>query len=67
MRPNWPKLSSLAQKTSTLDSFKSLVQSLLPKDNLLWNILNFTTAGDWDCVVTVKSLHSLHHSVDFIF
>ena len=25
------------------------------------------TAGDWDCVVTVKSLPAPHHSVDFIF
>ena len=23
--------------------------------------------GDWDCVVTVKGLPALHHSVDFIF
>ena len=29
--------------------------------------LGFITAGDWDCVVTVKSLPALHHSVDFIF
>ena len=27
----------------------------------------FITAGDWDCVVTVKSPLALHHSVDFIF
>ena len=33
MRPNWPKLTSLAQKTCTLDSFSSLVLSLLLKDN----------------------------------
>ena len=26
-----------------------------------------TTAGDWDCVVTVKCLPALHHGVDFIF
>ena len=35
--------------------------------NLLKNIMNFTTADDWDCAFTVKSLSALHHSVDFIF
>ena len=33
MRPYWPKLASLAQKTCSLDSYSSLVKSLLPKDN----------------------------------
>ena len=35
---------------------------LLPKDTL-----DFTTAGDWDCVATVERLPALHYSVDFIF
>ena len=49
----WPKLASLAQKTS----FISLVHSLLPKDNLFKNnIFDFTTAADWDCVAAVEHL-----------
>ena len=31
------------------------------------NIFDFTTAGDWDCVVVVERLPSLHYSVDFYF
>ena len=30
------------------------------------NILDFTTAGDWDCVAAVEHLPALHYSVDFI-
>ena len=32
-------------------------------------ISDFTTAGDWDCVVAVERLPALHYynSVDFIF
>ena len=48
-------------------SFSSSVHSLLPKDNLLKNILDFTTAGDWDCVAAVERLRALQYSVDFIF
>ena len=29
--------------------------------------LDFTTAGDWDCVAAVERLLALHYSVDFIF
>ena len=29
--------------------------------------LDFTTAGDWDCVAAVERLPVLHYSVDFIF
>ena len=47
--------------------FSSLVHSLLPKDNLLKNTFDFTTAGDWDCVAVVERLPALHYSVDFIF
>ena len=62
------KLSSLAQKTRTLDSFLVLwCNPCFQRISLLQNILNFITAGDWDCVVTVESLLALHHSVDFIF
>ena len=32
MRPKWPKLASLAQKTCTLDSFQ-FFGVILPKDN----------------------------------
>ena len=31
------------------------------------NLFDFTTAGDWDCVVAVERLPALHYSVDFIF
>ena len=31
------------------------------------NTLDFTTAGDWDCVAAVERLLALHLSVDFIF
>ena len=31
------------------------------------NIFDFTTSGDWDCVVAVDCLPALHYSVDFIF
>ena len=47
--------------------FRSLVNSLLPKDNLFKNTFDFTTAGDWDFVAVVERLHALHCSVDFIF
>ena len=29
--------------------------------------IDFTTAGDWDCVAAVERLPALHYSVDFIF
>ena len=47
--------------------FSSLVNSLLPKDNLFKNTFDFTTAGDWDFVGVVERLPALHYSVDFIF
>ena len=31
------------------------------------NILDLTTAGDWDCVAAVERLPALHYSVAFIF
>ena len=30
-------------------------------------MFDFTTAGDWDCVVAVERLPALQFSVDFIF
>ena len=33
----------------------------------LYNIFDFTTAGDWDCVAAVERPPALHYSVDFIF
>ena len=47
-------------------SFSSLVHVLLPKDNF-YNIFDFTTAGDWDCVAAVERLPVLNYSVYFIF
>ena len=44
MRPNWPKLASLATKTCTLDIFSSLKKSLLPKDNSFKNHFKQTGA-----------------------
>ena len=41
--------------------------SLLPNDNLLKNIFDFTTAGDWDRVAAAERLPALHYSVDFFF
>ena len=38
----------------------------LSKGYPLKNIFDFTTAGDWDCVVAVERLPALHYSVDFI-
>ena len=29
--------------------------------------VDFTTAGDWDCVAAVERLPALHYSVDLIF
>ena len=33
----------------------------------IWNIFDFTTAGERDCVAGVERLHALHYSVDLIF
>ena len=46
-------------------SFSSLVHSLLPRDTLFKNTFDFTTAGDWDCVLAVERLPALHYNVDF--
>ena len=47
--------------------YSSSVLSLLPKDNPFKNIVEFSTAGDWDYVAAVERLPALHYSVDFIF
>ena len=56
----WPRIFAHS-------SFRSLVHSLLSKDNLLKNIFDFTTYVDWDCVAAVERLPALHYGVDFIF
>ena len=38
VRPKWPKLACLTQKTCPFYTFSSLVYSLLPNDNLFKNI-----------------------------
>ena len=66
MTPKWQKLASLAQKNMhTLVSVPwcSLCFQRLP----FYNIFDFTTAGDWDCVAAVERLPALHYSVHFIF
>ena len=41
---------------------------MLPRLHIFMSvILDFTTAGDWDCVAAVIRLPALHYSVDFIF
>ena len=57
----------MRSKTFAHSCFSSLVHSLLPKDNLLKNTFDFTTAGDLDYVPMVERIPALHYSVDFIF
>ena len=40
MRPKWPNVASQAQETCTLYTFNSLLYYLLPKDDILKNILS---------------------------
>ena len=65
MRLKWPKLACLGQKICTL-WFQFFGAFFASKGNRLKNIFDFTTAGDWDCVVAVERLTVLHYSVDFI-
>ena len=44
-----------------------LARNLASKGYPFKNILDFNTAGDWDCVAAVERLPVLHYSVDFIF
>ena len=66
MKPNWQKLASLAQETCTF-WFQFFGAVFASKGDPFKNIFDFTTAGDWYCVVAVERLPALHYSVDFIF
>ena len=66
MTPTWQKLASLAQEECTL-KFQFFGAVFASKGYPFKNIFDFTTAGDWDCVVAVERLTALHYSVDFIF
>ena len=66
MKPKCQKQASLAQEICTVQFhfFGAVFDS---KGYPFKNIFDFTTAGDWDCVVAVERLPALHYSVDFIF
>ena len=36
----------------------------VPKNQLFKNIFDFTTAGEWDCMVAVKHLLAIHYSLN---
>ena len=68
MKPKWQKLASLAQEICILSLFQFFFRAVFAsKGYTLENILDFTTAGDWDCVAAVVRLPALYHSRDFIF
>ena len=66
MRPQWPKLASMAQKICTL-WFQFFDAVFASKGYPFKNIFVFTSAGDWDYVAAVERLPALHYYVDFIF
>ena len=66
MKPKWQKLASLAQEICTLQ-FQFFGAVFASKGYPFKNTFDFTTAGDWDCLVAVERLPDLHYSVDFIF
>ena len=66
MKPKWQKLASLAQEICTL-WFQFFGAVFASKGYPFKNILNFTTADDWDCVAAVERLPAPHYSVNFIF
>ena len=66
MKPNWQKLASLAQKICTL-WFQFFGAVFASKGYPFKIIVDFTTAGDWDCVAAVERFPALYYSVDFIF
>ena len=66
MKPKWQKLASLAQEMCTL-WFLFFGAAFTSKGYPFKNIIDFTTAGYWDCVAAVERLPTLHYSVDFIF
>ena len=66
MKPNWQKLAYLAHEICTL-WFQFFGAVFASKGYPFKNIFDFTTTGDWDCVVAEEHLPALHYSVDFIF
>ena len=66
MTPKWQKLASQAPGMCTL-WFQFFGVLYASKGYSCKNILDFTTAGGWDCVAAVERLPALHYSVDFIF
>ena len=64
IRPKWPKLTSLAQRTCTLSSVLWCILCF-QRITFVKNKFDFTTASDWDCVAAVDCLPALHCSVDF--
>ena len=66
MTPKWQKLASLDQEICTI-LFQFFGAVFAFKRYPFKNIFDFTTAGDWDCVVAVERLPVLYYSVDFIF
>ena len=65
MTPKWQTLAILAQEICTL-WFQFFGAVSTSKGYPFKNIFDFTTAGDWDCVVAVERLPALHYSEDFI-
>ena len=71
MRPKWPKLASLAQKTCTLYTLICLVYSLIPKDNpflrpyLFWK-MHFLCSCVWCWLygVVICSQHVTEETAD---
>ena len=66
MMPKWQKLASLTQEMCTL-WFQFFGAVFASKGYPFKYIINFTTAGDWDCVAAVERHLALRCSVDFIF
>ena len=67
MKPKWQKLASLAQEICTLQ-FQFFDVVFTSEGYPSNNIIEYTTAGDWDYVAAVERLPALHYSVDnFIF
>ena len=66
MTPKWQKLTSLAKEICTL-WFQFFCAVFVSKEYPFKNIVDFTTAGDWDCVAAIELLPALYYSVDFIF
>ena len=65
-KPKWQKLASPAKEICTL-WFQFFGVVYASKGYPFKNIFDFTTCGDWDCVVAVERLPALHYCVDFFF